>query len=168
MSEFDQAVGRHLERDTILLSLCQAPTQRLFPVSACGCLPAGNSDDSSDGTSSDDEMDVAEEPRVCPPALSVQVPSSMCQAVEPAAGSLELAVQEAQDPQLCRSVDCLLCDSLEALVVLSGGGVRAPPAAASPATWFSAAPRQQACTPGARPVFRPVSSTACAGVLYCS
>ena len=61
-------------------------------------------------------MDVAEEPCLCSPALSVQAPSSTCQAVEPAAGSLELAAQEAQDPQLCRSVDCLLCDSLEALL----------------------------------------------------
>ena len=82
----------------------------------CIGLPAGNSDDSSDGASSDDEMDVAVEPCVCSPALSVQVPSSTHQAVESAAGSLELAAQEAQDPQLCQSVDSLLCDSLEALL----------------------------------------------------
>ena len=96
--------------------LRQAPAQCLPPLSPCVCLHAGNSDDSSDGTSSDDEMDVAEEMYVCPPALCVQVASCTPQAVEPAAGSLELAAQEAQDPQLCRSVDCLLCDSLEALL----------------------------------------------------
>ena len=89
---------------------CFPFVEHLF--SPCVCLPAGNSDDSSD----DDEMDVAVELCVCSPALSVQVPSSTHQAVECAAGSLELAAQEAQDPQLCQSVDSLLCDSLEALL----------------------------------------------------
>ena len=116
LSECGRLWLRHLEQDSNLLPFHQALSQCLPPLSACVCLPAGNSDDSSDGTSSDDEMDVAEEPCVCSPALCVQVASSTRQGLEPAAGSLELAAQEAQDPQLCQSVDCLLCDSLEALL----------------------------------------------------